>query len=423
MRYGKVINEGKTKVVNAIHGDDTLAVLSAKDDITAGDGVKHDVMRDKAEIATATTCNVFRLLQKCGVDVAFKKQLGPSMFLASKCSMLPFEVVVRREAHGSYLKRNKHIKRGHVFPQLIVEFYLKTSGRMWDGKPIPKDDPFMQIEGEKIRLFRADLPLHEQEPFMELDTSEVLVHPRTFGFMADVAIRTFLVLEKAWQLQGCRLCDFKIEFGLDHNDQLLVADVIDNDSWRVLQDGAYIDKQSYRNDEELDVVREKYKLVRDLTSRFSLPKQRVIVWRGSSSDQIEVLRMAAMAAMSEPGEDLTLETVTCSMHKEPVRGCRKITELVQEIPDSVVIACIGMSNGAGPMLAAQVTVPVISMPITVEYFPNDVWSSLRLPSKVPALTILNPRNAMLAALQILAMRNPRIYADLRMDQETRLVNF
>ena len=51
--------------------------------------------------------------------------------------------------------------------------------------------------------------------------------------MRRIARRTFLALEKAWQLEGGTLVDLKVEFGFDSKGHLLLADVIDNDSWRV----------------------------------------------------------------------------------------------------------------------------------------------------------------------------------------------
>lgn len=54
------------------------------------------------------------------------------------------------------------------------------------------------------------------------------------------------------------------------------------------------------------------------------------------------------------------------------------------------------------------TLPVITVPASVEAHPEDVWSSLRMPSKVPVMTVLSPGNAVLAALNILSARNPRI---------------
>jgi hypothetical protein len=38
------------------------------------------------------------------------------------------------------------------------------------------------------------------------------------------------------------------------------------------------------------------------------------------------------------------------------------------------------------------------------------------------MTVLEPGNAVLAALQILSARNPRVYAHLRSEIESRMVN-
>ena len=96
--------------------------------------------------------------------------------------------------------------------------------------------------------------------------------------------------------------------------------------------------------------------------------------------------------------------------------------LVLEIRDSVVIAYIGRAYGAGPTLSAMSTVPVITVPASIKEFPDDLWSSLRAPSAVPVMTVLEPGNAVLAALQILSGRNPRLYAKLRGEIENRTVN-
>ena len=53
---------------------------------------------------------------------------------------------------------------------------------------------------------------------------------------------------------------------------------------------------------------------------------------------------------------------------------------------------------------------------------DDVWSSLRAPSNVPVMTVLEPSNAVLAALQILSARNPRLYAHVREEIENRTIN-
>lgn len=410
--------EGKTKRIWSLKGYTDLVELEAKDDITAGDGAKHDKIPDKGRFATQTTCNVFRLLKACGIRVAFIEQVSPMSFIAARGNMLPYEVVVRREVHGSALKRNPHLKQGHHFPKLVVEFYLKTSGKKWKDHDLICDDPYMVYRegGGKILLFDPKKPIESQTPFLELEEREVFGYEdewKMFSGMQKDAREAFLVLEKAWQILGRKLVDFKIEF--DHAGR--ISDVIDNDSWRVVEDGQYIDKQIYRDGADLNKVAAAFHHVSELTNRFGLPRQRIILWRGSDKDNFSAFENE----LGEANHGL-LRVVTCSAHKEPIAAALILQQLVQEVPDCVVIAYIGRSNGAGPTLSANTTVPVITVPANAKDFPEDVWSSLRAPSKVPVMTVLEPANAIHAALQILSARNPRIYASLRSELEQRLVN-
>ncbi len=423
---GDVIAEGKTKIILATKPDPEMVLILSKDDITAGDGAKHDLIEGKAALATRTTCNVFRLLKASGIPVAFDGQVDEKSFTAPLCQMLPYEVVIRREAHGSYLKRMPGLAKGHLFPKLLVEFFLKTNGRKWKEHDLLCDDPLMEYSesAKTISLFEPSKPFHGQKPFLVLQEKEVFSHAgewKLFPEIQKIARRAFLVLEKSWQIEGRTLVDFKVEFGLTKNDTLLLADVIDNDSWRVLENGAYIDKQSYRDGGKLDDVAEKYRRVAGVTDHFRLPVQQVIIWRGSDKDDVSPV-VKALHQLSGEKDALKIATSTCSIHKEPVRGLNELHALVQQIPDTVVIAFIGRSNGAGPTLAASTTVPVITVPASFKEFPEDVWSSLRTPSNVPVTTVLEPSNAALAALEILALRNPQLYMALREQLEERLVN-
>jgi len=418
---GTLVAEGKTKKIHQVPGSPDLVTILSKDDITAGDGAKHDIIPQKGRLANETTCNVFRLLKACGLPVAFEEQDSADSFIAPGCTMLPYEVVVRREAHGSYLKRNPHLRRGQLFPHLIGELFLKTKDRTWKGKPLVCDDPLLLYarEASQIRLFHPAKPMQGQEPFLVLNEHEVFGRDEEWKVLPEmgrIARHAFLVLEKAWQLEGGTLVDLKVEFGFDRGGRLLLADVIDNDSWRVLQDGFYIDKQVYRDGGALDDVAAKYRRVAEVTGRFRLPRQRIILWRGSESDAPEPISRA----LAELAEMMTM--VTCSVHKEPVAAAATLQRMTQEVPDSVVIAFIGRSNGAGPTLSAMTTIPVITVPASAKEFPEDVWSSLRAPSKVPVMTVLEPDNAVLAALQILSARNPRLYAHLRQEIEARTIN-
>src|SRR5262249_23624488 len=132
--------------------------------------------------------NVFRLLKACGLPVAFEEQDSATSFIAPKCSMLPYEVVIRREAHGSYLKRNPHFSRGQLFPRLIVEFFLKTKDKDWKGKPLVADDPLLLYSKEsgEMRLFNPAKPMHGQEPFLVLPQSEVFSHDEEWRLFPEM---------------------------------------------------------------------------------------------------------------------------------------------------------------------------------------------------------------------------------------------
>jgi phosphoribosylaminoimidazole carboxylase/phosphoribosylaminoimidazole-succinocarboxamide synthase len=429
--------EGKTKKIFEAIGNPPMVIVVSKDDITAGDGAKHDIIKDKGKLANQTTCNVFRLLKECGIPVAFHRQIDPIPaaapesfvygFEAMGCAMLPYEVVIRREAHGSYLKRAPHLVKGHVFPRLVLEFFLKTSGMMWKGHPLECDDPYMihNPATKRISLYNPKQPDLAQNPattFLELPEEKVFRRndeAKLIGEMGAIARRVFLILEKAWQLQGQKLVDLKVEFGIGSHGELLLADVIDNDSWRVVDgSGGYIDKQVYRDGADLGTVTAKYRQVAELTGQFMVPLQRLTFWRGSENDDLgpfyePLVKLGLISRLETP-------IITCSIHKQPGVAYRILQQHLQEVPDTVIVAYIGRSNGAGPTLSANATVPVITVPANYVDFPEDVWSSLRTPSSVPVMTVLGPANATMAALQILAMRNPLIYAVLRYDQETRL---
>ncbi|MBU0624943.1 hypothetical protein KKF05_01225 [Patescibacteria group bacterium] len=91
----QLLAEGKTKRVWADSADPDLVVIESKDDLTAGDGAKHDVLSGKAVQATQTACNVFRHLQSCGLESAliksaFIKQLSETSFYKISNSFLDF---------------------------------------------------------------------------------------------------------------------------------------------------------------------------------------------------------------------------------------------------------------------------------------------------------------------------------------------
>lgn len=429
MTTHEVIAEGKTKrILTAEH--DGMVVIESKDDITKNDNPDETRRLDcKARFSTATTCAVFELLKAAGLPVAYGQRLSETEFLAPKCEMIPLEVVVRRYAVGSYLKRYPHLEKSanapYRFHQLVCEFFLKTTGGRVVGKPMvlgnplpndpitgqPIDDPL--ISNSDLGLWRLYHPKHPAWTFgsyLDRGVSAIDILPpgATIGKIEAIARKVFLVLESAWAQLGCRLIDFKIELGIDSNGNLLVADVIDNDSWRLrTSDWQELSKQLFRDNHTMEKISDSYELVAKLAESFRIPSQAIVLWRGSESDPLPDFSKLGITK-----HDFEFLTVELSGHKSPASCLNRLEAILREYPEGgVIIALVGMSNGLGPMLSARTSWPVIGLPITASVMngSEDVWSSLRLPSRVPMVTVLSPNNAVLAALNILAQKNPVAY--------------
>lgn len=85
-----------------------------------------------------------------------------------------------------------------------------------------------------------------------------------------------------------------------------------------------------------------------------MPKQQIIIWCGSQKDDIEPLKKA-FEAFVDCG--CVISCVTKSAHKQPVQCYTTLHELIQKIPDTVILAYIGASNAAGPLLSANAVCP------------------------------------------------------------------
>ena len=245
---GPLQAEGKTKQIYTYPGDEHLVYIVSKDQITAGDGVRRNVIASKSRWSTLTTAHVFRLLNSAGIATHFVDLVNDTTLLVQRCAMLPIEHVQRRIATGSYLKRHPAVSEGTRFDPILIETFLKDDAR---------HDP--QIWPQDI----IQLGIASQQ---EIER------------MANEGRRVFEVLERAWTRLDVTLVDLKIEFGRDTQGQLLVADVIDNDSWRLWPGGdktRMLDKQVYRNlqnvtSADLQDIADRYALVAKLTEQLTI---------------------------------------------------------------------------------------------------------------------------------------------------------
>lgn len=242
-----LLAEGKTKQIFQDPDDPDLVLIRSKDDITSGDGLQHDLMTNKAVVATETTCNVFELLSNHGIPTHFIGRVDEVTFRAWRAEMILFEMIARRLAWGSYLKRRPEMLVGELFDPTLVEFFYKDDNLSpAEARDDTMNDPFTFVDPDALQMawFKPKRPL--AEGFIGVREIGQGLTRQDLELMADVTRQTFEILEQAWRGLGYVLIDFKIEFGRTPDGRIVVADVVDNDSWRLMKDGMELSKENYR---------------------------------------------------------------------------------------------------------------------------------------------------------------------------------
>jgi len=142
----------------------------------------------------------------------------------------------------------------------------------------------------------------------------------------------------------------------------------------------------------------------------------VVIIMGSKSDLEHVHKITAH--LEELGVPYRLRVA--SAHKS-VRHLLSLLEEYERAREPLVyITVAGRSNALGGMVDANTRWPVITCPpISSTFAGADIYSSLRMPSGVAPLVVLEPGNAALAAAKLLALADPALAQRVAAYQEER----
>ncbi|MBR8839782.1 MAG: phosphoribosylaminoimidazolesuccinocarboxamide synthase [Stigonema ocellatum SAG 48.90 = DSM 106950] len=220
--YSKLY-EGKAKILYTTDEPEIL-LADFKDDATAFNAQKRGNILGKGLINCSISSKLFQQLEVHGIKTHYIDNPAPHQMRVIALRILPLEVVIRNIAAGS-LCQQTGLPVGTVLKQPLVEFYYKNDQL---GDPLLTSD----------RLYLLELATPEQ-----VDT------------ITHLAIEINDFLRGFFQRCSITLVDFKLEFGLDSQQQLILADEISPDTCRLWDsdaisdpDSRVLDKDRFRKD-------------------------------------------------------------------------------------------------------------------------------------------------------------------------------
>jgi len=227
MEKTKVLYEGKAKIVYETDDPEKLIVYF-KDDATAGNGEKHGVINGKGAINNEMSAFFFNLLKTNGIPSHFVEKISDREMVVKMLRMIALEVVVRNVAAGSLAKR-LGLPEGTPLKTPVLEYDYKNDEL---GDPLLNRYHIMVLDIARVH---------------ELDEIEHI------AFSVNQILINFL------KSKNIRLIDFKLEFGRDENDKIVLADEISPDNCRFwdMATNEKLDKDRFRHD--MGGVEEAYK--------------------------------------------------------------------------------------------------------------------------------------------------------------------
>ncbi len=201
VRDAQKLYEGKAKIIYATDDPEVL-VTYFKDDATAFNAQKKGQIANKGAINCKVTTHLYDLLAKKGVETHLIKTISDRELQVKRVDIVPLEVVVRNIAAGSLCKQTG-ITLGTRLDQSLVEFYYKNDDL---GDPL--------LTRDRIAAMK-------------------LTSPERLDQLTEKAQTVNNVLTEFFARCGITLVDFKLEFGIDQNGTLLLADEISPDTCRL----------------------------------------------------------------------------------------------------------------------------------------------------------------------------------------------
>ncbi len=218
----ELIYEGKAKKVFS-HNDSDKVIIEFKDDATAFNALKKAKFEGKGKLNCLISAKIFELLKNNHIPTHFLELKNKNTMIAHKIKVIPLEIVLRNTAYGSLCKQTT-IKPGTVLKKPLIDIYLKND---------ELNDPL--ITKDRIELMK-------------------ILKTKDLDLIIDLTLKINKILKRFFEKIQLQLVDFKLEFGHDFKNNILLGDEISPDNcrlWDLNQRDDKIkslDKDRFRND-------------------------------------------------------------------------------------------------------------------------------------------------------------------------------
>ena len=218
----ELIYEGKAKKVFT-HDDVEKVRIEFKDDATAFNALKKEKFEGKGKLNCLISARIFEILIEKNIPTHFIELENENTLIAKKIKVIPLEIVLRNIAYGSLCKHTT-IKPGTFLSKPLIDIYLKND---------ELNDPL--ITKDRIELMNI----------LSSDDLELII---------NLTLKVNKILKSFFKNIQLQLVDFKLEFGYDFKNNILLGDEISPDNcrlWDLNQKNDTIvslDKDRFRND-------------------------------------------------------------------------------------------------------------------------------------------------------------------------------
>lgn len=215
----KLVDSGKTKQLFQTNDKNVLKVHYTNH-TTAGDGKRNEQIENKGAVNNQISSLIFQYLNKFDIPNHFIEQTSNTDQLNKKVNMLPLEVVVRNLSSGHFQKRfgTNNLQQ---LSKPVVEFFMKND---------ELHDPMVN----------------------DLDAQALnIANEHQLSKMRDLALKINIALINLFKEINITLVDFKVEFGIDESNHIILADEISPDSCRLIDTDTKesLDKDVFRKNE------------------------------------------------------------------------------------------------------------------------------------------------------------------------------